>query len=466
MKASKEIGKLSNGQTKDRVKNWKDKAISRRKENDRLHKRNKELKASRELWKSKYKTLRLEVKKTSCISNQKASRHQYSLTIIVLIVELYKYGGMSLRSCRHSLCCMFMCIGLSSRIPSHSSIRNWVCKCGMYRVETSWTKSGEYVIYIDESITFGSEKILLILGIAKEQISFEGSLTHEDMEVLYVGIGKEWKAEGIKEILDKVTKDKKVLYAVSDEGRNLVKAYKLLDYSHLKDCTHKLANYIKRLFEKNELFELFRKMIGKLRQAWNLSKSKSQYMPPSMRGKLRFANIFPCVNWAKKMLTQWEHLEQEIQEQLHFLKENREFIQSLVEVEMIFKMVCSKLKNEGFGRTQKQEILDALAELKVGLTANSFIRNCKEYLEQLSVQLDDLGYESVLCTSDIIESYLGKFKNKINPNTPSGLTEFIFIIACFGKSFSLQEAKQALENISCKKLKTMMEVKNNNPNPT
>ena len=453
MKLSKKTGNPPEGQAKVTRNNWKSKAISRRKENEKLQKRIKELTASRDGWKNKYKVVKTKGTTPDFIIGQKAARHQYSLAIIVMIVELYKYGGMSLRGCRHSLCCMFLCMGLSSRVPSHSSIRNWLCKCGIYRVQTQSNASGEYVIYIDESITFGSEKILLILGIGREKITYKRSLTHEDMEVLYVGVSKEWKGEDIQEIMDKIARGKNILYAVSDEGRNLIKAYKLLNYSHIQDCTHKLANYIKHLYEKDELFVAFRKLIGKLRQAWNLSKTKSDYMPPGMRGKLRFANIFPCVNWAKKMLDKWDDLSEEIKNSLSFLKENKDFIQSLIEVEMIFKAVCSKLKNEGFGIVQKQEILDTLAKLEVGQKASIFIDNCKEYLERLTAKTVELGCENLLCTSDIIESYFGKFKTKINSNSRSGLTEFIFTIATFGKSFSIQEAKQALETIQCKHLK-------------
>ena len=67
--------------------------------------------------------------------------------------------------------------------------------------------------------------------------------------------------------------------------------------------------------------------------------------------------------------------------------------------------------------------------------------------------MTELGYENLLCTSDIIESYFGKFKTKINSNSRSGLTEFIFTIATFGKSFSIEEAKKALETVQCKDFK-------------
>jgi hypothetical protein len=92
---------------------------------------------------------------------------------------------------------------------------------------------------------------------------------------------------------------------------------------------------LRRIYGDNEDFEFFRKLIGQLRRDWNLSKTKSQYMPPTMRGKMRFANIFPCVSWAKKILSDWNDLSEDVQSSLIFLKEKSEFIQSLIEVEKI-----------------------------------------------------------------------------------------------------------------------------------
>lgn len=452
MKQTKKTGRLSKGQTKDTPNIWKEKAIIRRKENAKLVKRIKELIESRDLWKGKYKELKKGSKTADKLGSDKAFKHHYSTVVVTLIVELYKYGGMSLRSCRHSLCCMFLCLGLSSRIPSHSSIRNWLCKCGIHRVKTNEKESGDYVIYIDESITFGSEKMLLILGVPMEQIKEERALCHSDMSVLYVGAGNEWKGEDIEKEVQKIAASRQIKYVVSDEGRNLCKAYKLLNYIHIEDCTHILAKYLKRIYEKDTDFEAFRKLIGKLRQSWNLSKTKSQYMPPTMRGKMRFANIFPCVNWAKKMLVRWENLNEEVQGSLLFLKDNSDFIQSLIEVELIFKMVCDKLKNKGFGTLQKQEILDAFSKMEVKGKASIFMENCKDYLENLTAKNKILQQKQLLCSSDIIESYFGKFKAKVNPNNRSGLTEFIFTIATFGQPFSLQEVKLALENVKCKDL--------------
>ena len=56
---------MSKRQHKDTINAWKDKAIERRKEIDKLKKRIKELEKSRDNWKSKYK----EVKTASVSSS-------------------------------------------------------------------------------------------------------------------------------------------------------------------------------------------------------------------------------------------------------------------------------------------------------------------------------------------------------------------------------------------------------------
>ncbi len=79
-------------------------------------------------------------------------------------------------------------------------------------------KTDSYVIYVDESISFGSEKILLILGLNTKNIQKDRSICHTDMEVLHIKIGQEWKGEQVAAELEKATEHKTVRYVVSDEG--------------------------------------------------------------------------------------------------------------------------------------------------------------------------------------------------------------------------------------------------------
>ena len=465
MKRPKITENPSQGQVKDSANVWKNKAVCRAVENAALRKRIKVLTDSREGYKTKCKVLaeRL-VQKKNCTTEEvflgaKASGHQYSLAVVCLILELHKYGAMSLRGCRHAVGCMLVALGLSARLPSHSTIRNWLCKGGLHRLETGMGAEGEYVVYVDESIVFGSEKILLVLGVPVVKIPTTRSLTHSDMEVLYVGANTEWKAQHIEVELEKIGKKKPIVYVVSDEGNNLRKAYKSLKYTHIADCTHVLANYLKRLYDSDADFASFRELIGHLRKQWNLSRDNRRYMPPTMRGKMRFANIFPCVRWAQLRLAAWSEMSESVRESLAFLKEKEALIRRLAYVSTVFKTVCATLKNEGFGSAQHADILAQLATISV-LTAEdtdgkvaTFVGNCKTYLAQLSVQSAHLACPHLLVSSDIIESFFGKFKTKINANNSSGLTAFLFTIANFSQSFSVEETKNALESVQLKDLK-------------
>jgi hypothetical protein len=197
-------------------------------------------------------------------------------------------------------------------------------------------------------------------------------------------------------------------------------------------------------------------LIGDLRKRWNLSKANSQYMPPTMRGKMRFANIFPCVAWAQRQLAEWANLPELVREKLAFLKEKEGFITSLGCISRVFKTVCSTLKNEGFGVAQQASITTDLAQITASNSDTktaTFIANCTDYLDNLDAKSKILNTTHLLASSDIIESFFGKFKTKINKNNRSGLTEFLFTIANFSKTFSLQETKKALETIKLKDLK-------------
>jgi hypothetical protein len=323
-------------------------------------------------------------------------------------------------------------------------------------VQADVAKTGEYVLYVDESIVFGSEKILLILGIDAAQIPTDRAVAQTDMEVLFVGGDTTWKAEQIADELAQIAQTKRIRYVVSDEGLNLRKAYKSLDYTHIADCTHVFANHLRRIYEQDATFVAFSKLVGDLRKAWNLSKDKSAYMPPSMRGKLRFANIFPSVEWAARCLKNWDTLPAVVRESLGFLKENTAFIDDLNTVASVFKTVCAALKTGGFDAAQKATLDTYLANIAAQNTDShvaTFATNCAAYLTTLTQKSEAINQPHLLVSSDIIETFFGKFKSKTNPNNRSGLTEFYFTLANFTQPFSVEETKQALENIKIKDLK-------------
>jgi hypothetical protein len=442
---------MPQGQCENKINKWKNKAVARRLENKNLKQRIKELSQSRNAWKARCLSLQ-RGGKTDGLLSAKAYGHQYPLGIVLLLVMLQRYGSMSLRACRQCVVCMGF-IGLSFRIPSHNSIRNWACKCGYSRIHFRQQRACGYVLYVDESIVFGSEKILLILGIATDKAALGRSVCQSDMEVLHIGIGDSWTGESIGRELAKIHADTPVSYIVSDEGTNLKRAYKAGNYTHIEDCTHILSNMLRHFYAKDIAFGAFGSSVGKARQSFYLSREKSRFMPPSLRGKLRFINVFPCVVWAKEMLASWEGLPSELQASLAFLQTERVLIEELAEQHFIFEKVCGILKNNGFSPASKAGIKQVLAGFGKSENAKKFVSGIESYLDRLSVKCDSLAIENCLCSSDIIESFFGKFKQKINPNNKNRLSEFVLTIANFTKDFDCREVKNALEKVSINDLK-------------
>ena len=139
---------------------------------------------------------------------------------------MHNYGQMSLRSYPHCMSSLYLVLNLTGRVPSNGSIRNWLYKHRIHRLQVFSNSVKNRVLYVDESILLGREKILLISGNEFEKIPFDG-ISHQDVEVLHVSSEKEWKAEGIVPILSKTGKKGRISYIVSDQECNSTMAYKL-----------------------------------------------------------------------------------------------------------------------------------------------------------------------------------------------------------------------------------------------
>ncbi|TAG46791.1 MAG: hypothetical protein EAZ31_00005 [Cytophagia bacterium] len=447
--------------SKNTLHKWKFKAIERNKIIRQQRKRLLELEQSRDGWKLRFKTLQnsltLKDKTTTDLSpkNQSAQGHSYPLFLVLFCVQFLNYGAQSFRGCVHSLVCINLCFRLGFRkLPSHTTIRNWSCKMGYYRVHKVVEKSEElWLILIDESISLGNEKILLVLGMPLSKVIFDKALQVADLRVLAMEISKTWTGETIAVVLEKVSKHYPIGYIISDCGNNLKKSYELGSYLHIPDITHTMANILASLYEKDAIFSAFCKECKLLRQHWVLSK-QSKFMPPSMRNKLRFANVFGLILWAKDKLEKWETLPTEVQKELSFLQENKAFFEEFYAIQSQSLTLQKLFKVQGYSAENHKKVVELLAknEQKDGAKQAIFKQKTKEYLDVLAAKKPK-ELAKIHCSSDSIESAFGKLKQKINPKSNRQMTVFVLTLSCIGSAYSEKEVKKALETVKEKDLK-------------
>ena len=442
---------MSKKTIKDKENPWKKKAISRAKTIKELNKKIQEVIASRDGWKNKCKQNEQNAS-IGHFDKEKAVRHQYPIQMVLLMVVWQTYGQMSLRSVRHCFAQLQIVFGLHCRVPSHSSIRNWLCKSGYYRVQQEqksvFTPDEKWALIIDESITIGSEKILLVLGLPLSKWEFTKSLSVEDVRVLTVETGKEWKGEAISQRLQDVGRTHNIAYVISDGGNNLKSALRLSSLVHVPDCSHVAANALARQYTEHAGYLSLTKAAGALRSKWYMSK-KVVYMPPVQRTKSRFQNIFPTIEWAMNIVKAWEKIPVEARAELMFVKDNEALVMEMSEQITVINSLLKILKVKGFTAKSKKQITSLINTLKTP-RGKCIRQEIATYLKTLSsLTASD---KTLVCCSDIIESYFGKFKQKINPNSSHSMTEFLLTIANFAGAFNKQEIKEALEKITCKDL--------------
>lgn len=423
---------------------------------------------SRQHWKHKYgqkRRVESSLNQTGdCLwGNQKAKHHIYSLLLVAFCANIQAYGKMSLRSCVHVLVCLQLALGTQRRLPCPNSIRSWVCKLGLYRIQSRKDSPQQWLYWVDESIHLGSEKILLVLGMAQQELDFTQPLSLSKLRVLHMQISEHWKGEQIGAVLQELNQHYPLSYIVSDEGHNLKKAYELTGFTHVPDVTHRLSKGIEKAYKEQPLFNEFCHWAGSLRKKWSLNSSRRDYLPPAQRSKVRFANLFPLVSYAQKHLQNWAQIPSEVQTELAFLQTHHVWIENFWQIQNKWAQISLILKTEGYSLENQERIKTILGEA-FSSEAQIFTQTVLSYLQELSKKTD--LPTRLYCCSDIIESAFGKLKQKLSTSSSAYLTEFIYTLAGMGSHYQSQEVKEALENIKDKDLRSTLRKTHQNESKT
>lgn len=445
-------GFMSEDKAKNTILFLKEQNKSLKKRNRFLRAKLKDTQKSREAWKAKCLAQRAKqgdrTVEFDLFAGIKAKHHSYSLFLVAFCANMQAYGSMSLRACVHVLFCLQISFSAQKRLPSYTSIRNWVCKLGKYRIENQAFSSEKWLYWLDESIHLGNEKILLILGVPEKDLDFQRGVSLSQLRILHMEVSSQWTGEKIAAILEKLQKQFPLSYLISDEGNNLQKSYSLSHCLHVPDCTHRLSKALERCYKNQVLFKEFCHWAGDLRKKWSLSKGKKAYLPPNERNKVRFANLFPLVAWAKNQVFSWETLPEEVRESFSFLKEHRDWVINFWKIQEKLVSISLILKIEGYSLSNASRIQGILG---TSLAAEEllFSELVLAYLATLSEKLGDR--EKLYCCSDVIESAFGKLKQKLSPNSHA-LSSFIFSLACIGGQYEVEEVQKALEKIKEKEI--------------
>ena len=371
--------------------------------------------------------------------------HNYPLWLMHTGINMQVRFGQSYRQVKNSLSIMLILMGFNMKTPCIGTIRQWVQKFGKSELGISQENEAPKVLMVDESIGIGQEKVLLFLGIKAENWRENPSnLKHEDAMVVGLQTKKSWDGKTIAKNLQEVKF--KVEYVVSDCCSTLKRAYELCGWVHVPDCTHFMGNLMKHHHEKQEGYEKLLSGMSKIRQRWGQSKF-SAMITPDMRTKSKFLNLFAIADWLEKILDNWENLNAEEQSRVSFVQELSNYAKEMICMCKIIKQLSELLKTKGITPDSYMQIQNIFSRSrKESPTLESIEKAMLEYVTKVRASLPKEN--SILCCSDLIESYFGKFKYRNKKTNFQGITQDVLSMALFGANISCENVKNAMETTS------------------
>lgn len=435
--------------------NWKRKAKERRAENKALKKRIQELTESRDMW----RTRALEKEKNESGSDENkekkletARNYQYSLVQINMSIEFKLLSSIKFRGISKVFEVMEKYLSIFGLVPSHSSTILWTQKIGLYQLKNCLVKANDWILIIDESIQIGREKLLVILGVRESQIDLNRALKYTDMSPLLIKAKESWNGTEIyKEI--KILKKKlgKVIYSVCDNAGNIKNALVDAHIPHIPDISHTIALILKEIYDGDCIFQEYLKKVSEIKNKLQQS-CLSHLVPPGRRSKSQYMNLYGIILWGRRILRYLalEHDKKQkelLESKLGFIKEYESLIVEIYEIGQAVKNLQKEVKTKGLNQKTIKTCKGFLKPLKsqngkkLRTEMNTYFQTCFSTFDK---------ERNLICTSDIIESMFGKYKNFSSDNKMAGITSLALCIASITVGNVMGILKKALESIKTK----------------
>jgi len=107
--------------------------------------------------------------------------HTFSTSIILMAITLINFSGVSFRSVSKIFLVMEITFDLNIRIPSHTTVLNWVKKQGIANFRDKYFFEKEkWILIIDESIQFGNKKLLAAIAVPASKQNLGRALNYKD----------------------------------------------------------------------------------------------------------------------------------------------------------------------------------------------------------------------------------------------------------------------------------------------
>jgi hypothetical protein len=384
--------------------------------------------------------------------------------MICLAVNLARVVG--LRPSERALKIFWEWLGVEQPVPDWTTIRMWLMRLGVAVLDEPLEKADDRVWMVDHSNQIGPEKVLVVLGVRASQLPPPGeTLGHEDVRVLMVQPGTQWKREDMAvvyaQLAERCGSPRAVLCDGAVELRDGVESLKRgrCDTIVVQDFKHKAATFLKSQLEHDLRFAEFNAAMGKTRSA--IQQTEMSHMtPPSQKPKARFMNLGPTLEWASAVSWLLEHPEAESRRGIapERLEEKLGWLRSFAS-ELAVWRACQRVIDAGLQFINEQGLsCGATERLRAVLAATAKGEVSERLADRLvgfvaTAEAELQPGERLPMSTEILESTFGLYKQLEGQHSKGGFTGLLACFAALLKPATEESVRRAFSEVSVKRVR-------------
>lgn len=370
-------------------------------------------------------------------------RQQFPLGVVASSLGLALGAGTRLRRVAAELAMNFRWWGVEARAASYYSVRLWLLRLGLYRLNRPKQQADDWMWIVDHTLPTGDRKCLIIVGIRQSGWDAEDRvLSHEDVELIDLEPVTESNGKVVYRQLKAAAAKTGVPRAiVSDRGSDLHSGIERFRQGHrstawLYDIKHKTACLLKHALQRDAAWQKFVAQAHRFKQQ-AAQTSLAALAPPQQRSKSRYMNVDVLVEWAERSLrlldsrkairaAGWKRAC--VEAKLGWLRRFSLPVRRWAEMLTVVGTTEHYVRHQGIHRQAAGELAAALPKPTTP-AAKRLRKQLLEFVQEQSQQAR--GEERLLGSSEVLESIIGKFKHLAGERGQHGLTGMALSIGAF-----------------------------------
>jgi hypothetical protein len=352
-------------------------------------------------------------------------------------------------------------------VPSANAVRSWITRLGYHALHQPLDKSQSWVWIADHSISIGSKKLLVIVGVPLAAVPFgQRALAFADLQLIALVPMDISNGDTVQRELEVAAlRTGRPAQIVSDQGSDAVKGIENYredrpNVAHIPDAAHFGANLLKASWEARPEWPEFVAKVEETSSKLRQSKS-AEMMAPRLRPKGRFMNMEVLMRFLSVVVMQLDRIPvaPAVLASYGWLRGYRGLLAVWLAEHRLVRATIAHLRKHGLQMGTLPELVALWKSL--GVLHHPSVRElARRWCEYVRVyRPKEWGVRHVAST-EVLESLFGKLKQiSCEKCKGGGWTGLVLSLGVLVGNRSESELVQALEETPEKKVKSWVQEK-------